>query len=286
MIPLYIFHLGNQLYFQKCVAINSTRNFVYIIGDDSNKDTFKDNNCVIHVHIDSFKDSLETIQRMKQCFVNYSTLPHTYELNCFLRVFYLKELMKRTKIDSFFHIDSDCILLEKIKKIPFRTKIAYSLITFSQLTNPYCMGGSIHNGLVNNEFCDAFIQLCFDIYENKTKFHLIEPKIQWHTANNIPGGICDMTLYYLLYSEKIVDVSDLNELYSISGDCTFDHNIHVEYGYNGENTYRKSNGIKEIIRHGDRFCFRTNEDKLVYALSRHFQGGAKRILETLNVSDW
>ena len=69
MIPLYIFHLGNQLYFQKCVAINSKRNIVYIIGDDSNKDTFKDNKCVIHVHIDSFKDSLETIQRMKQCFL-------------------------------------------------------------------------------------------------------------------------------------------------------------------------------------------------------------------------
>jgi hypothetical protein len=148
------------------------------------------------------------------------------------------------------------------------------------------MVGSIHSSLLNTEFCSKFIQLCFDVYENKTKFHLVEPKIRWHRENRIPGGICDMTFYYLMYSEKIVDVTDLNERMVVNTEpCVFDHQVTGPYGYLGENTYTMSGAFKDLYNCNNKFYIMTTTNILVRALSLHFQGKSKQILINLNVKD-
>ena len=282
-IPLFIFHLGNQEYFKKCIEINSKFNKIYLIGDQSNKELANKN--VIHYDINNFNTT--NINNFKNCFTNYSSNPFNYELNCYLRIFYLKELMKLTNIYNFFHLDSDCILIEKIKNIQFNTDICYSLQGLSQKRNKFHMVGCIHNGLINNVFCDTFINLCFDIYGNKTKFNLIEPKIRWHKENNIPGGICDMTLYYLLHSEKLIEVTDLNNIINVNNEeCVFDHNITSPYGYMGENTYKIMNGIKELVMHNNKYYVKTEDNKNIRLLSLHFQGNAKQILQQLNASQF
>ena len=91
-VPVIIHHTGgNQEYFQSCVRINSQKNKVYLIGDDVNKDTFKDNKNVEHVHINQLDNN--EISEFKEHFVNYGNNSHIFELNCFLRVFYLKQLI-------------------------------------------------------------------------------------------------------------------------------------------------------------------------------------------------
>ena len=98
-----------------------------------------------------------------------------------------------------------------------------------------------------------------------------------------------MTLYYLLYSEKLVkDVTDLNDLIYIENEsCVFDHIISSDYGYLGCNTYKKNNNIKSIKKQNGKFYFETQRynDK-IRALSIHFQGDDKAILETLNLDDY
>jgi len=284
MIPIYIFHLGNQPYFQKCVEINSKYNHVYVIGDDSNASCSKNNPSVTHIHIHSFTgDAVKEINRMIMCFENYSTSRDLYELNCFLRMFYLKELIKRTNIPTFFHVDSDCVVFESLENIPFTSSIQYSLQKFYQVKNPFHMVGCIHNALLNLDFCNKFIQLCFDIYENKSKKHLIMPKISWHKSYNISGGICDMTLYYLLQSEKLIEVSDTNDIIVVNGEeCTFDHQISGSYGCLGENTYKMKNKIKQIEIRNNKIYFVNNENKFIRALSIHFQGANKKLMENLD----
>ena len=176
-IPIVIFHIeGDQLYFIKCVNISSKTNTVYLIGDDSNKNTFADNPNVQFFHIKDLGS--DKIEQFKRVFVNYSVNNHNYELNCFLRVFYLRELLKKTGKEWVFHTDSDCILLEDVNNIFSKpTHPAYSI---QIMENQYHMVGSIHNALLNRDFCNRFIQLCFDIYDNRTKFELIDKKIQWH----------------------------------------------------------------------------------------------------------
>jgi hypothetical protein len=288
-IPIVIFHIGDQEYFQKCVAINAKRNKVYVIGDDSNKDLFKSNPNVTFVHVSElYSEEWEDFK--KHYLHNDVTVNIKIMYLWFSCIFYLKRFFIKYGYSYICHVDSDCIVLENVNKIFDKRKaLSYSLQLEEELRNPYHMVGSIHSGLINLDFCNKFIELCFDIYKTKTKFSLIDKKIQWHKMNNVCGGICNMTLFYLLYSEKLVkDVVDLNELIYIDNEpCTFDHQLSGEYGYLGCNTYKKTNNIKTIIKHNNKWYFETQRynDK-IRTLSIHFQGYDKAILEKLNVNEW
>jgi len=288
MIPLVIFHIGNQEYFQKCATLNSKYNKVYIIGDETNKNIFNDNQNIHHVNI---KD-LETpeIHEFKNNFINYSTNPHEYEMNCFLRIFYIKNFLSKYEYEQIFNFDNDCVIFENVNNIFTKEtsiNIAYSIINLCEEKDPYIMCGSVHNSLLNMSFCTKFIKLCFDIYIYKTKFHLIEPKINWHRRNNIGGGICDMTLYYLIYKEKIIDnILNTNELFVLNNEkCVFDHQLGGFYGFNGNNTYLKSDekyspyfDIKKIIKKDGKNYFITSDNEEIRALSIHYQGECKKFM--------
>ena len=271
--PVVIFHLGgNQPYFINCVHISSQKNVVYLVGDDSNKHTFENNPSVRFFHINDLES--QEAEKFKKCFVNYSTNDQNFEMYCFLRVFYLKMLFEKTQDPWMFHTDSDCVILENINATfspPFHT--SYSI---QNVENNHHMVGSIHNALIDIDFCNKFIQLCFDVYDNRTKFYLIDEKIKWHRETGMPGGICDMTLYYLLHSEKIIDnIVDLNVPFSHNGnreDVMFDNNISETIGY------ESNNNIKTIIK-TERGCFfKTVDGRLIKTASIHFQGINNKLL--------
>ena len=282
-IPIVIFHIGgNQLYFKKCVENSSKNNIVYLIGDDSNKTTFSSNPNVQFFNVNEFNSN--NVIEFKKCFVNYSSNNHERELYCFLRVFYLKEFFEKTGKKWVFHTDSDCVVLENINNI-FKepTCNAYSI---QKLQNKYHMVGSIHNALINIDFCNKFIELCFDVYKNRSKFNLINEKMEWHKKNKIQGGICDMTLYFLLYSENLINnIIDLNMPILINGEnVVFDHNISDSYGYNGENTFEKNNsGNKRLIKKDNSYYFKTNDGVWIKTISVHFQGKSKMMLERFSL---
>jgi hypothetical protein len=284
-IPLFIFHIGDQEYFKKCVNHNSQKNKVYIMGNDTNKDLFSNNKNVFFYHVKDVNNV--EVNKLKFCFTNYSTHDVSYEIKCFLRVFYLKQIMLLTGIHRFFHLDSDCVIFDNITDI-FNSnpeiKNAYSVQKHCKDSNPYHMVGCIHNGLLTLDLCNIFIKLCFDIYGNKSKMYLLNDKINYHKQNNIGGGICDMTFFWLIYSEKLCEVFDLNDIIIFENEeCIFDHNINNDYGIYGEGTYKMKDNVKElIVKDGKRYITTLNDDKLIRVLSLHFAGPAKKILEELS----
>jgi hypothetical protein len=284
--PLYIFHIGDQEYFKKCVEINSLRNKVYIIGNDTNENLFKNNNNVIHIHVKNIDNG--EVNRLKKCFVNYSSHNTSYEIKCFLRVFYLKQLMLLTGINNFFHVDSDCLIYDNVSDIFSQypdIKNAYSLQKFCETTNQYHMVGCIHNSLMSLDLCEIFIQLCYDVYENKSKFNLIQNKINYHNQQNLGGGICDMTFFWLIYSEKLCKIHDLNDIIIFENEkCTFDHNVNGAYGFLGEETYKMNDNVKDIISKDNKKYIITKSNEMIRLLSTHFAGPAKKLLEILPIS--
>jgi hypothetical protein len=275
-VPIVVLHIGTQPYFTNCVLLNSKHNPVIVIGDIHNKHITNVPN-VEHYEIHTLVT--QELNEFKKCFFNYSTNSASYEFLCFARVFYMKRLMELKGLDAIFHVDSDCIMLERLDKVvPLIRKthsIAYSL---EKSDNPLNMVGCIHNGLLTLEFCNQFVQLCFDIYLTKTKLHLIEPKVKWHVSNKQAGGICDMTLYHLLASEKLIDVFDLNQVIEVDGiPCTFDHNINSAVGYRGPITYKMNGSMKQVEKEGDHFFItEVGTHQKIRALTFHFQGGAKQ----------
>ena len=284
-IPIVIFHIGSQDYFKKCVLINSKNNVVYIIGDDTNKDLFKDNNNVRFYHIDKLND--DEIMLFKYHFMNNITKPGESDFLFFVRVFYLRKLMLLEKLSNAFFMDSDAIVFDNINNFFSPADLKnnyYCLELITQITNPYYMVGALEFSLLDLNFCNKYVELCNNIYVNNSMFHLIEKKYYHHINNNIPGGISDMTLYYLLYSEKLLDnIVDTTIPFMIGNElCVFDHNISYAYGYLGANTYKMSNNIKLIHQENGSYYVETYESKKIKLLGMHFQGGTKSILANLN----
>ena len=201
-IPIVIHHTGAQPYFQKCVRINAVHNTVIIIGNEENSTLFNDLDNVFHLYEETFVS--DDLTEFEKNFVNYSTNNSNYEFKCFVRIYLLREFLKKYPFTKVVFGDSDCIFLTNMdafyKKNP-QIHCAYSII---QEHKPHNMSASVHASLLNLDFCDAFVRVCRDIYVNKSKFHIIQPKIQWHKTNNVNGGICDMTIYYIIYVIMII----------------------------------------------------------------------------------
>ena len=164
-----------------------------------------------------------------------------------------------------------------INNYEFKKEIAYCL---NKNFHKFRMSHSIHSGLLNINFCDKFIDLYQDIYINKTKLYLIQEKINYHTDKNlnkfINGGICDMTLYYLLVKENILDVQNLLEP---NQNTVFVNNINNGEGYNNKDQYFTLNNILKINLQPDSITINDKHSNKSYNLNNiHFQGISKQLL--------
>jgi len=275
MIPIVIIHVGYKEYLKVNLEITGINNKIYLIGDDAVKHMGQLKN-VTFVDINKYRN-ISIITKSRDSFINYSSNNENFEWICFERVFILKFFMEEFNINHIFHIDSDNILLYDINNYSFKKKIAYCLC---KNYHTYRMSNSIHVGLLNQDFCDKFIELYNDLYINKSKYNLIEDKIKFHTdtlnGKYINGGICDMTLYYILAHEKIIDVENLLEP---NNGIVFINNINNGEGYEYKQQYRLKNNIIDISFNNDQ-CNIYDEinNKSIMIFNIHFQGGAKRFM--------
>jgi hypothetical protein len=296
-IPVVIHHSGDQPYLVKCVELNAKNNLVYLLGDESNRSLFDHHPSVKQVDTADFGSA--ELDDFKKHFSNYSTHSSGFERLCFERIFMLREFILRTGIDPVFYVDSDCIVLDSVTRIFKQLGGVTCGLSIQKVSNPHHMVACIHNSLLTLEFCEAFIQLCFDVYMNKSKFHLIEPKIEWHRRARCGGGICDMTLYHLLHEQGLVPgMVDFNEPRLIDGEWSvFDHNLSDRYGFLGEKTYELERGTKSVLKKDGKFYLKTRKNAFrgglypakegtppntVRTLSLHFQGSKKRHLEAID----
>lgn len=147
---------------------------------------------------------------------------------------------------------------------------------------------SIHNSLLTLHFCDVFVQLCKDIYQNKSKFHLVEDKIAWHQRNYIPGGICDMTIYYLMVQQNLIsNISDLNETRIYKNElCVFNHNSCGGYSFLGDDTFQVNGDLIVVVRQGNHYYALLHNNQPIRLMSIHFQGGNKKYLESIDTDTY
>ena len=287
-IPVVIHHEGGcQDYFVNCVKANAKYNNIILIGDSVNEKLFCDVTNVEHVDASSLRS--EEMVEFEKYFKNYSFMPEDFEKKCFLRAFYVRELLRKKSLERVFYVDSDCVVLtnvdELFKKLSHVVE-GYSVQKYMQKENPHHKVGCIHNALLTQTICDEYIRLCMNIYKSGDKFHLIKEKWELHQETKV-GGICDMTLWFLLLQQRHVDstpITDFNDLVMIDGeDCVFDHNIGDSYGYAGMNTYKMGDNpdvspwgvTKMITKRKGKYYVMTQDGREIRLLSIHYQGGSK-----------
>ena len=279
MIPVLIIHEGYKEYLKINLEITGKNNKIYLIGDKSLEHLGNIKN-VTFVNIDKYNNNLQIIQYANN-FMNYSSNPKLFEFLCFKRIFILKLFMNEYNFDKVFHIDSDNILLKNINDYVFSKDIAYAC---NKNWHKNRMSNSIHIGLLDKKFVLEFEKLYEDIYINKNKLHLIKEKINYHTKNNnfVNGGICDMTLYYLLNQEKIIDVENLLENKVINNKkIVFMNNINNGEGPDSKEQYELINNIIKIQKSSngeDNYLYDKINKQFLVLMNIHFQGGAKSLM--------
>jgi hypothetical protein len=269
-LPIVLIHSGNPTYLHQTLArLRRISSRIVLLGDESNRDA----DVTSHHLLSTLRTpELESFERH---FVNYSTNSATIERFCFARVFYLRAWMERSGTDRCIYLDSDCVLLRRPEEI-FPPGLSYVYNDYAS-DDPTRMAATIHVSSLTREFTLAFERLCHDIYVSRERFALIEPKIRYHQMTGAPGGVCDMTLYYLLTKElpvgKLLD--------RCPDGSTFDDNVNDSLGFNGRDTFAMQDGRKILRTQGDRVEALCRDGHWVRLNNVHFQGGAKQYINVL-----
>jgi len=119
------------------------------------------------------------------------------------------------------------------------------------------------------------------IYIYESKLHLIENKIKSHKKENggyRAGGICEMTMCYVLSNEKLIEVQNLLQP-SVGKDG--ETNVFNNVIQSGDGEISNSQYHKHIIAYT---IFDTINKKNYNLMNIHFQGRKKKLLnhELLN----
>ena len=192
----------------------------------------------------------------------------------FRRWFVIRDFMKVEKIDRVFLCENDVLLFCDITKQLQSYQNSALSTPGEQGEYEWCSSG--HCALWNIDDLDRFCEFALKIYREKVS--VLEEKWNYHKEHNLPGGICDMTLFYLFCQENKID-----SLLSMKDGSFFDDNINVGHNF-FQNEYEKEiYGIKKIRKMGsDLFAqnLKLNEQVKVNAL--HFSGTAKKYLTVFN----
>ncbi len=273
-IPVVIFHQGYKPYLKINCQITAKNNNVILLGDPSLEKLSKIPN-VEFVNTDDIIKK-EKIDYFKSHFVNYNTVNEKSVWLWYLRVFSLGQFLQDYKIDKIFHIDSDNILLKNINDYIFKADNAYCI---SKDWHEYTMSASIHSGLLNTNFFKQFENLYYNLFISKEMFYLIEKKIKYHNENG-GGGVCDMTLFYLLDKLGLLKVQNLLIPNKINHkEYVFINNINTGEGYEIQNQFKMKSKSIQVLKDNKNFenkIFDLNHNKDLYIYNIHFQGPGKK----------
>lgn len=276
-IPVIFYHTGNQEYLkialEQCKKYNES---VILLGDDSNKGMAAKVGCSWHPV--AVYDECEQWKRFEKSYVGMSTNDDRFELNCFRRFFVIHEFMNANGIDKFVYLDSDILTYVNFSDITGVENID-SGMSVPKEQSKYGWVANCGISLWNQKSVASFLEYCIDIYENH--LGLLEEKWNYHKENQVPGGICDMTLQYLWYKNdtscKKVNLVDREN--GLSGVMDFNVNLATNC-YRNEYAMNSLVQIKKIkIENGQAFLRDTDGKKVcVYAI--HFLGPAKQYMKS------
>ena len=270
-IPICFIHSGIQYHLD--LSINQARHFnpnekIYLLGDQANKGVFDQ---VTHLEI---TDTSKLLSKFEEAYKHASTNSFEFEYNCFKRWFLLLEFMRTNSIDWVCTLDSDFMLFDSMQqyfdKYLYQTHYLAALCIPDQKFSDLRWTASGHIAFVKRLFLEEFCHFVLDIYTKN--FDQLENKIQFHKRNNLPGGICDMTLLYLFYEKN---KKNIYNLLNVADNHVFDHNINTSANKETEE-FATKDGFKEFtLKNSKPYAF-NNKGLKIYFRGLHFQGNAKK----------
>ena len=258
-LPIIFFHYGDPVYLK--YSLKQAKHFnpdsaIYLLGDSSN------NRYPFTEHIMAAKYE-EDVVAFTKIYKHWSTNQEHYELQCFLRWFYIEAFCREYHIGPFIYLDSDVLLFQQISEMePFfeGCSIANTGDIAGVPAFTYFSGCS---ALKN--FCDYMLRAYTEPepLQELEHFHRLPPAGQ-------NGDVSDMIMFQLYFRDH---PSETKKLDLINAELAVDENISHADGYEMEG------GIKKIYwQNGLPYCKNLALNKLIQFASFHFQGDLKALM--------
>ena len=269
-IPIIFAHFGYDEYLNITIRQALSSNpaaEVILLGDEANR---KFNTLCSHY---LYKDFETGIDDLEKTYTQSSSNNYQYEFFCIKRWFIIRNFMREKKLDWVFATDSDVLLYNSIQDY-FTTNIlknkyeaAYCL--FEQTHDQFRWVASGANAFVSLDFLEKFCDYVVDIY--KQHIDILSSKIEHHSKANVPGGIADMTFFYLYHYYKKPNILNL---LTPAEDEVFSHGIYFKNGIYMA-VLKSSFHFPEILLEKGKPFFVTRDQQKIFFQSLHFQGGYK-----------
>jgi hypothetical protein len=271
-VDLVFVHKGYKWYLpfvlNQAKSVDPDSNIV-LLGDCSK------NNRINTASVKELRSS-KYIERFTDKYIHMSTNSSGFELFCWLRWFYLLDYMHRSSIQSVMHLDSDVLLFSSLAEIKSYYADAIDdcgYIIPAQSFDSLKWSASAHISYWTYERLEEFCEFCIESFCNTKYLQLYEEKWNWHQQNNLTGGVCDMTTFYLFWLEKGSSIFNLGKQHH---NHVFDGSMNSSANYN-ENEFETCRGIKKISFVDKKPMFTNSADgQKVRVHGCHFQGNTKQ----------
>lgn len=267
---IFFFHSGYQPYLELTVRQASFRNKVFLIGDHSNKMLGNIEN-VTHLLLDDYGEGVGD-------FLSHYRHLHTggqaFEQWCFIRWIAVRNVAKDYNLGTVFYSDSDNLIFSNLDDVYREIDKPSFALSVPKEQPPYRHAATGEVSFWDYEVLDEFCNFMLNMYEDSFEFGKLLDKWNWHKANNLAGGVCDMTV--LWHFTNIKKYSILTDV--LVNDTTFDHNINNSANYES-NEYLMENGIKKIeFIDGAPYGHNLLLDKKIRFHNLQFQGNTKHLI--------
>ena len=279
MIPVILTHRGNQDYVRTAIEQAQLRNQrVILIGDEGNT--------AAEHYLNA--DYWEGAGEFAKVYRHMSHNPEPQELYCFQIYFVLRDWARAHGVERLFTMDSDVMLYCDVTEYE-KTLGDYDLaINWCERQEPYRWSACLHNSFWKLETLEGMCEFLMGAYQDEGWTEILETKWAWHQENDVPGGVCDMTLlHFFRQGRKAVNLSRVRATDGYINPSVWDDNINQAENYY-QNEYRlewthTDRGMKEaVLEEGCPVGFNwrhTAADRHVRFNALHFQGQAKRLME-------
>lgn len=276
MIPIIIFHIGNQPYVHHC--LNTTlrhNNTIHLLSDNPDNFDKRDN-----LYVENYTNYSINSSKFQSLYKHFSTNSFQLEFICIIRWLCIYEYMEKQNIEKAFICDSDIFIYDDI-----------SNIVDKYLPNDMYLCSSVSKSLTGGQSVftlskiKQFVQFIFRFYETQI------PNItEWKETYNEAGGVCDMTLlYYFAHGAtefvglRLPDYpyfeNDLTKIFD--NEFTFDLHMGIRGNHIYPDDYEMEGTHKKIkMIDGTPYCFNNRLNKDIRFVLLHFQGRHKNLMDT------
>lgn len=242
-------HYGNSpylIYTLKQVKLTNPECRIILLGDQENKNTAKIAN-VEHYYFKDYDNSAE-ILKFEAVFKHIAGIKHKKEFwtkFVFKRWFYIHNFIRKNNIDSFWHFDSDNMILSNLEDQEYKFKD----FDCTEQCNGICMNGYISSF----DVVDGYVNKINDLFVDEE--YLNEQKIDF--INNPDYAFTEMRAYKAYKEQEKIKSIRLNKIIDKE---SFDDCICQEHGYDVYTVPLGGRYLKKIYtdNHGTFYCYHLN----------------------------